>query len=83
MGGEFELNTIHFGCCFSWLDIERQLAKEDGFRLPTIAESIVIEFGGDAIWVSDMINQKHMVMDNQWGPQIIRGGKYGLVLVEK
>ena len=82
MGNEFNISTIHFGCCFSWIEVEKRLKQEFGFRLPTIAEAIMIEFGGDAIWVSDIINNKHMVMDNQWGAQIVRGGKYGLVLVE-
>ena len=83
MDKQSNLSTIHFGCCFTSVEVYVKLAKEDGFRLPTIAESIYIDFDGDAIWVSDMINNKHMVMDNHWGPQIVRGGKYGLVLVEK
>ena len=82
MGNEFNLSTVHFGCCFAWEDVQKRLGHEFGYRLPTIAEAIMIEFGGDAIWVSDMINDKHLVMDNQWGAQIVRGGKYGMVLVE-
>ena len=82
MDSELNISTVHFGCCFSWDDVQKRLGKEDGFRLPTIAEAIMIEFGGDAIWVSDMINNKHLVMDNLWGVQLVRGGKYGMVLVE-
>ena len=82
MGSEFNISTIHFGCCFDWTQVQKKLGQEFGYRLPTIAESIMIDFDGDAIWVSDTINNKHMVMDNHWGPQIIRGGKYGMVLVE-
>ncbi len=82
MDSELNISTIHFGCCFSWDDVQKRLEQEFGYRLPTISEAIMIDFEGDSIWVSDIINNKHLVMDANWGAQVVRGGKYGMVLVE-
>ena len=86
MGGEFTLNTMNFGDGFTWEHAEKMIEKEFGFRLPTIGESIMMCFEHQAIWTSEEINGKHLVMDNQYGAQVIREDfdiKVGLVLVEK
>ena len=83
MGNELTLNTIDFGCCFTWKHAQKMIDKEFGYRLPTIGEAIMLDFTHHAIWTSEEINSKQLVMDQQWGAQIVRDGAYGLILVEK
>ena len=83
MGNELTLNTIDFGCCFTWEHANKLIDREFGYRLPTIGESIMLDFEHQAIWTSEEINKKQLVMDQHWGAQIVRDGAYGLILVEK
>jgi len=66
---------------YTWKAVEERLKKEDGYRLPTIGEAIIMNFDHTNIWVSDMINDKHLVMDREWGARIISDdGIAGLIL---
>ena len=86
MGTEFTLNTINFGDGFTWEHAQKIIDREFGYRLPTIGESIIMCFDQDAIWISEQINNKQLVMDNDFGVQVVKDGSdaaVGLILVEK
>jgi len=68
---------------YSWKKVEQILRERRNKRLPNAIEAVYINFKHDAIWVSEEINNKHCVMDVQYGIQVARDGKYGLVLLEK
>jgi len=80
---EFGISYIDFGEPFTWEEVQKRLKIEHGFRLPTLGESIMIDFAHVAIWIDQEINGKRMVMDRLWGPQIVKSGAYGLILVEE
>ena len=77
------IKTIDFILLFSWDEVQTQLKLEPNLRLPDIGEAIMMDYTQQAIWISDTINDKNCVMDIHWGIQVVRSGKYGLILVEK
>ncbi len=83
MGEIFKLNTVDFGRTYTWDALQKKLDQEIGYRLPNAAEACVMEFGYQAIWVSDEIGNHNSVMDREWGIQIVRDGTYNLILVEE
>lgn len=83
MVAELNVRANHYDELKYYKEVKEILASRIDLRLPTAAEAIYLCYEYQAIWVSDVIGNKHCVMDQHWGIQVIRDGCYGLILLEK
>lgn len=69
---------------WTWDQFQEYLEQHQEYRPPTLLEATMITFDADNVWISKMIEQKHCVVDRDWGIQTVTDGvSAGILLIIK